>query len=188
MKTKIAIIIILLISFIISSCGQRGSIADNFLEYDSTELLTEHPERDFLSDRIPVFSGKYPPEWENALFGAEGLIILLFSSGDIEAAWLGRDYSGAYMMIIPIPYSDEKLTDLFFTTLNTGRVLESTKTTRINGQSAAIAEYTRDGDLVIEAVIVRAKWALLITAVFPTEKETEFRPLIEAMINTLEIK
>ena len=184
MSTKITTIIILLMSFILSSCEQRESIADSFLEYDSTEFISENND---LSDRIPVFSVKYPPEWEYGWVGDSGVIALMISSGDVEAAFFGQDDSDAFMMIIPIPYSGEKLTDVFFTTLNAGRVLESTKTTRINGQSAAIGEYTNNGDLVIEAVIVRAKWALLIVAQFPTDKETEFRPHIEAMISTLDI-
>ena len=158
---------------------QGASITDGFLQYDSTNDV---------SDRIPVFSVKYPPGWEYAWVGDSGVIALLISSGDIEAAWLGQDESGALMMIIPAQYSGEKLTDLFYTTLDTGIVLEPTKTTSINSQDAAIAEYTRKGNLVTEAVIVRSKWALLIVAHFPIEKETEFRPLIDAMISTLEIK
>ena len=188
MKTKIAIIL-LLISFILSSCGQRGSIADNFLEYDSTEFITENTESDFLSDRIPVFSVKYPPEWEYTWAVDSGVIGLIISSGDIEAAWKMQDYPGARIMIIPIQYSGEKLTDLFYTILNGWhRTLEPSTTTTINGQDAAWAEYTDKGNLYIEAVIIQAKWALLIVADFPTEKETEFRPLMEAIISTIEIK
>ncbi|MFA9402759.1 MAG: hypothetical protein ACERKY_06790 [Anaerolineales bacterium] len=185
MSTKITIIIILLMSFILSSCEQRESIADSFLEYDSTEFISENND---LSDRIPVFSVKYPPEWEYGWVGDSGVIALMISSGDVEAAFFGQDDSGAFMMIIPIPYSGEKLTDMFYTTLNAGGVLEPSKTTRINGQNAAKAEYTRKEDAFIEVVIARGEWALLIVAQLPTEKATEFRPLIEAMISTLDIK
>jgi hypothetical protein len=185
MNTKITTIIILLMSVTFSSCGQRESIADSFIEYDSTELITENND---LSDRIPVFSVKYPPGWGYAWVGDSGVIALLISSGDLEAAWLGQDYSGATMMIIPVPYSGEKLTELFYSTLDAGRAMEPSTTTIVNGQGAALAEYTRKGNLFIEAVIVRAKWALLIVSHFPTEKETEFRPLLEVMISTLEIK
>jgi len=92
------------------------------------------------------------------------------------------------MMIIPAPYSGEKLTDMFYSTLDSHRALEPSQTTSINGQDAALAEYKRNEDLVIEAVVVRENWALLIVAQFPIEKATEFRPLIDAMISTLEIK
>jgi len=187
MKTKIAMSIVLLISFMLSSCRQRGSIADNFLEYDSTELINE---KNDLSDRIPIFSVKYPPEWEYGWFGDSGVIGLMISSVDPKDAFLGRDESGAAFMIIPIPYSGEELTDLFYTILNGWHRhsgLES-HTTTINGQDAAWAEYTDEDSLYIETVIVRAEWALAIVAHFPAEKETEFRPLIEATIGTIEIK
>jgi hypothetical protein len=185
MYTKITSIIILLMSFILSSCGLRESIADSFIAYDSTEFIAENND---LSDRIPVFSVKYPPDWEYGWVADSGVIALLISSGDVKTAFSRQDYSGAFMMIIPAPYSGEKLSDMFYATLDAGKVLEPSKMTSINGQSAAIAEYIRNGNLVIEAVVVRAKWALLIVSQFPTEKETEFRPLIDAMISTLEIK
>jgi len=185
MRTKFSIII-LFISVILSSCGQRESIADNFIEYNSTEYITKNNN---LSDRIPVFSVKHPPEWEHGWVGDSGVIAFLISSGDLEAAFFGRDDSGASFMIIPMPYSGEELTNLFYTILNGWhRTLEPSTTTTINGQDAAWAEYTDKDDLYIEAVISRAKWALLIVAHFPTEKETDFRPLIEAAIRTIEIK
>ena len=185
MDTKITTIIILLVSIILSSCGQSESIADTFIEYDSTEFVTEN---DDLSDRIPVFSVRYPPDWEYAWVGDSGVIALLISSGDIEAAWKMQDYTGATMMIIPIQYSGEKLTDLFYSTLDTGRALEPSRTTSINGQDAAWAEFTRNENLFIEVVVVRAEWGLTVFAYFPTEKETEFRPLLEAIISTIEIR
>jgi hypothetical protein len=183
--TAITTIIILLMSVTLSSCAQKESIADSFVEYDSTEFITENSN---LSDRIPVFSVKYPPDWEYAWVGDSGVIALLISSGDAEAAWLGQDHSGATMMIIPIPYSGEELTDLFYSTLDAGKALEPSTTTIINGQDAARAEYTRKENLFIEVVIARENWALPIVSYFPTEKETEFRPLIEAIITTIEIR
>jgi len=185
MNIKIIMIISLLMSILLSSCGQGKSIADSFKEYDSTEFINENND---LSDRIPVFSVKYHPDWEYGWVGDSGVIALLISSGDVNSAFFGQDDSGAFMMIIPAPYSGEKLTDMFYSTLDAHRVLEPSKTTSINGQDAALAEYTRNGDLVIEAVIVREKWVLLVVAQFPTEKEVEFRSIIESMINTLEIK
>jgi hypothetical protein len=185
MYTKITSIIILLMSFILSSCGLRESIADSFIAYDSTEFIAENND---LSDRIPVFSVKYPPEWEYGWVGDSGVIGLMISSGDISAAFKGQDESGANIMIIPIAYSGEKLTDLFFSILNGWHsTLEPSTLTTINGQDAAWAEYI-DEDIYIEVVIARAEWALLIVSNFPTEKEMEFRPLAEAMIGTIEIK
>ena len=185
MRYKITIII-LLISIILSSCGQRKSIADNFIEYDSTEYITKNNN---LSDRIPVFSVKHPPEWEHGWVGDSGVIAFLISSEDLEAAFLGRDDSGTVFMIIPIPYSGEELTDLFYTILNgSHRTLEPSTTTTINGQDAAWAEYTDKNNLYIEVVIARAEWALLVVAYYPAEKEIEFRSLIEATISTIEIK
>lgn len=185
MNTKIMNIIILLVGFILSSCEQRESITNSFIEYDSTEVIIENS---YLSDRIPAFSVKYPPDWEHAWFGDSGVIGLLISSGDIEAAWKTPDYPEAKMMIIPIQYSGEKLADIFYSTLDTGRALEPSKTTSINGQEAAWAEYTRIEKLFIEVVVARENWALLIVSDIPTEKGTEFRPLIEAIISTIEIK
>jgi hypothetical protein len=182
MNTKIIIITLLALSAILSGCGQKESITDSFVEYDSTEFLAEHQD---LSERIPLFSVKNPPKWENSWVGDSGVIALLFSSGDLNAAWTMQDYSGASLMIIPIPYSGQKLTDLFYTTLDSGNVLVPATTTNINGQDAARAEYTRKGNSVVEAVIVRENWDLLIVAQFPTEKETEFRPLIDAIISTI---
>ena len=166
---------------------QSGSIADNFLEYDSTELINE--EKD-LSDRIPIFSVKYPPEWEYGWFGDSGVIGLMISSVDPKDAFAGRDESGAVMMIVPVLYSGEELTDLFFTILNGWHRYSGLEsyTTTINGQDAAWAEYTDEDSLYIEVVIVQAEWALPIVAHFPVEKETEFRPLIETTISTIEIK
>jgi hypothetical protein len=186
MKTKIAIII-LLISFIISSCGRTGAISDNFLVYDSTEFINSN--NALLSDLIPVFSVKYPPEWKYSWVGDSGVVGLLISSGDIETAWLERDYAGAKLMIIPAPYAGEKLTDMFYTIINGSHTaLEPSTTTSINGQQAAWAEYTDNGNSFVEVVIARTKWALLIVADYPTGKETEFRPLLEAIISTIEIK
>ena len=161
--------------------------ADNFLEYDSKELINEKKD---LSDRIPIFSVKYPPEWEYGWFGDDGLIALLISSVNPSDAFFGRDESGAIIMIVPVPYSGEELTDLFFTILNGWHRYSGLEsyTTTINGQDAAWAEYTDEDSLYIEVVIVQAEWALPIVAHFPVEKETEFRPLIETTISTIEIK
>lgn len=185
MSIKTTTILILIMSVTLSSCRQVESIEDDFIEYDSTEFITGNID---VSDRIPVFSVKYPPDWEHAWVVDSGVIALLVSSGDIEAAWRMQDYPGAFMMIIPIPYDGEKLTDLFYSTLNAGKALEPSTTTFVNGQDAALTEYTRGEGMFIEGVIARARWALLIVANFPTEKEATFRPFIEAMIRTLEIK
>ena len=184
------IVVILLINFILTSCGKQKSLADSFNEYDSTEFISEKAENDYLSNRIPVFSIKYPPEWEYGWFGDSGVIGLMISSVDPKDAFAGRDESGAAMMIIPIPYSGEELTGLFYTILNGWHRYSGLEsyTTTINSQDAAWAEYTDDDNLYTEVVIVRDEWALLIVAHFPAEKETEFRPLIEAIIYTIEIK
>jgi len=179
---------ILLVGLMFSGCGNEQSLADNFKEYDSTEFITENAGNEFLTDRIPVFSVKYPPEWEYGWVGHSGVIALMISSGDVNSAFFGRDEAGAYLMIIPIPYSGERLTDIFYTTLDSGRPLESSELTKINGQDAAMADYARDEDLIIEAVIARENWALLIVAKTPAGKEMEFRPLLEAAIYTMEIK
>jgi hypothetical protein len=186
MNSRVAIFIILLGCFMLSSCcGQGESLAEGFAEYNSTEVITEYPD---ASDRIPIFSVKYPPDWKYGWVGDSGVIALLISSGDVNSAFYGQDDSGAFMMIIPAPYSGEKLTDMFYTTLDAHIPLEPSQATSINGQDAALAEYTRNEDSFIEAVVVRGNWALLIVAQFPTEKATEFRPLIDAMISTLEIQ
>jgi PBP1b-binding outer membrane lipoprotein LpoB len=44
--------------------------ADSFIEYDSTAYISENG----LSNRIPVFSVKYPPEWKYGWFGDSGII------------------------------------------------------------------------------------------------------------------
>jgi hypothetical protein len=186
MKTKIAILI-LLMSFVLSSCGQSGSISDNFLEYDSTEFINSN--NALLSDLIPVFSVKYPPDWKYSWVGDSGVVGLLIASGDIEAAWLGRDYAGAKLMIIPAPYAGEKLTDMFYTIINGAHTsLEPSTTTSINGQDAAWTEYTDNGNSFIEVVIARTRSAVLIVADYPARKETKFRPLLEAIISTINIK
>jgi len=185
MSSRVTIFIILLGCCIVSSCGQGESLVESFAEYSSTEVITEQPD---LSNRIPAFSVKYPPDWKYGWVGDSGVIALLISSGDVNSAFYGQDDSGAFMMIIPAPYSGEKLTDMFYSTLDAHRVLEPSQTTSINGQDAALAEYTRNEDLVIEAVVVRDNWALLIITKFPTEKATEFRSLIDAMISTIEIQ
>ena len=182
MDTKIkTILFVLVASFILLGCGQKQSITDNFTQYDSTDFIKEND----LSDRIPVFSVKYPPEWEYGWFSDSGVIALLISSGDVNAAWSLQDTSGATMMIAPFPYSGEKLTDLFFFASDKG--LEPSTTT-INGQEAARIEYTDDGQLRIEVVIVREKWALSVVTFFPAEKDAEFRSLIDGIIGTIEIK
>jgi Tol biopolymer transport system component len=184
MNTKIFIITLLPLSAILSGCEQKETITDSFVEYDSIEFLAEH--RD-LSERIPLFSVKYPPEWSYGWVGDSGIIALLLASGDLNAAWTMQDYSGASLMIIPIPYSGQKLTDMFYTTLDSGNILGSATTTTINGQDAARAEYTRKENSVTEAVIVQENWGLLIVAQFPIEKEEEFRPFVDAIINTIAI-
>jgi len=159
--------------------------ADGFAEYSSTEVLTEHPD---FSSRVPVFVIGYPPDWQYGWVGDSGVIALMISSGDVRSAFSGRDPSGAYMMVIPMTYAGQKPAELFYSTLNTRSPLEPSQNTSINGQEAAIAEYTRDQDTFIEAVIVRGNWALLIVAKLPTEKTAEFRPLIETMIYTVVIQ
>lgn len=185
MNTKTSTIIILLICVVMSSCTQAESVADSFIEYDSSEFIAENQD---LPRPIPVFSLKYPPDWDHGWVGDSGIISLMVSSGDYKDAFFGRDTSSAIMMVIPIEYSGEKLADLFFTKLNAGRTIEQSRSAFINGQEAAIAEYTDEENLVIEAVIVRGEWALLIFVQFPNEEEEEFRPFMEAMIDTIEIQ
>jgi len=117
LKDKI-IISILLVSFMGSGCGNGESVADSFKEYDSIEFVTEGKD---ISDRIPVFSVKYPPDWEYGWVGDSGVMALIISSVDVNSAFFGREESGAYLMIIPFPYSSETLTDIFYTTLDSGR-------------------------------------------------------------------
>ena len=184
MSTKITIMI-LLVCFLFSSCGQGESIAEGFVTYDSTEFIIEYEE---LTDRTPVFSVKYPPTWEKSWVADSGIIGLMFSSGDVEDAWKGRAPSDARLMIIPIPYAGQEVTSLFFSTLEAGKKLEPIPISAINGQHTAWAEYARNGESNIEAVIVRDNWALLVVAHFPTNNEAEFRPVLEALIQTLEIE
>ena len=75
---------------------------------------------------------------------------------------------------------DEEITDFFSSE-------ESTLVT-INGQDAARIEYTDDERTNIQIIIVRGKIALVVVSEYPNEKDTEFRPLVEAIINTIEIK
>ena len=78
------------------------------------------------------------------------------------------------------------MTEFFYSTLDARRPLDGRETT-INGQDAAWAEYSRDENSVIEVVIVKESWAILIVADYPAEKEGEFRPLVEATIQTIKI-
>jgi hypothetical protein len=181
MSAKNIIKIILVLCSILTSCTQTPSPTEGFVQYDSTEYVAEND----LSDRIPAFSFKHPLDWEHAWVGDSGIIGLLIASGDLEAAWKMRDYTGATMMIIPFAYAGQELTDLFYTT----RIpVESYETTSINGQDAAWGETTINENLYIEVVIVNENWGLTSFAFFPPEKETEFRPVLEAIISTIEIK
>ena len=75
---------------------------------------------------------------------------------------------------------DEELTDFFSSD-------ESTLVT-INGQDAARIEYTDDERMNIRIIIVRGKIALGVDSEYPIEKDTEFRPLVDGIINSIEIK
>lgn len=194
MYTKLyTIFLVLVTSITLTGCGQKQSITDNFVEYDSTDFIEEND----LSDRIPVFSVKYPPEWEVGWFADSGAIALLISSGDVDAAWSMQDTSGAFMMIMPSRYdseeyngkklSDLELTDLLYGT-GWGNILKEPSTITINGQDAARVEYNYNERVTIEVVIVREEWVLNVMGFLPPENETEFRSLLEGMIGTIEIK
>ena len=184
MKRSTATIMLLLISITLSSCGQRGVSTDGFIEYNSNEFITENST---LADRIPVFTVNYPPDWGHHWVGDSGVIALLIASGDLQAAWREQDYTGARMLIIPAPYSGQELTEFFYSTLDARTKLDGKKT-EINGQQAAIAEYTRRENSYIEVVIVKGDRALLVVADFPIERESEFRSIVEATINTIEME
>ncbi len=158
---------------------------ENFVEYDSTDFIAEND----LADRVPVFSVKYPPEWQYDWFADSGAIALLISSGDVNDAWSLQDTSGATMMIIPAPYEGKNLTDMFLIEADRrDEAVEEPITLTINGQAAARVEYINNGRLQIDVVIVRENFALHAAASIPPEKEAEFRALLEAVISSIEIK
>ena len=116
-------------------------------------------------------------------FADMGVYYFVIVSGDLDAAQSTLD-SGAQMIIIPSEYSGEELKDLFFFAPDESK----SSPTTINGQEAAKVEFTENKQLKIELVVVRENWALVVLATFPSEKEMEYRPLIEEIINTIEIK
>lgn len=189
MITKTTLVNLLLICMLLSACGQEASLADKFTEYNSTPYLDEHPT---LSTRIPVFTVKYPPDWNHGWVADSGIIALFFASGDLETAFRGRDDEGAFVMVVPwnIPaeYTGKKPGEMFYTTLELHVPLEPSETTPINGQDAALVEYSHDNETTIEAVVVRGDWALLVVARFPSDKDADLRPSIDAMISTLQIQ
>jgi len=77
MNSRVTIFIVLLVCLMLSSCGQGESLVESFAEYNSTEVIIEHPD---VSNRIPVFSVKYPPDWKYGWVGDSGVIALLISS------------------------------------------------------------------------------------------------------------
>jgi hypothetical protein len=158
---------------------------ENFIAYDSTDFIKEND----LADRIPVFSVKYPPEWEYKWFSDSGAIVLLISSVDVNDVWSLQDTSGATMMVIPEPYDGKSLTDMFIIESDRrDRTVEEPITLTINGQDAARVVYMNNGQFLIDVVIVREEFALHAVAFFLPEKEAEFRPLLETMINTIQIR
>ena len=183
MNRKLATFMLVLMSIALFGCAQKGESTAGFIEYDSTEFLNANEE---LSERIPVFTAKYPPNWAHHWVGDSGVIALLIASDDLEAAWKDRDYTSARMLIIPVPYSGQELTEFFYSTLDAHIPHEGTKM-EINGQDAAWTEYARNEHFYIEAVIAKKDWAILVFADYPAEKEGEFRALIEATIHTIKV-
>ena len=192
MNTKVYVILsVLVTSYILLGCGQKPSITEGFVEYDSQHIresddlprYSSNIEDKNLAKYIPRFTFKHPPDWEYGWFADMGVYYFVIVSGDLDAAQSTLD-SGAQMIIIPSEYSGEELKDLFFFAPDESK----SSPTTINGQEAAKVEFTENKQLKIELVVVRENWALVVLATFPSEKEMEYRPLIEEIINTIEIK
>ena len=192
MNKKVNVILsVLVTSCILLGCGQQPSITGNFVEYDSQHIresddlprYSSNIEDKTLANYIPRFTFKHPPDWEYGWFADMGIYYFVIVSGDLDAAQSSLD-SGVQMIIIPYEYSGEDLTDLLFFAPDG---LEPSSTT-INGQEAVRVEFAEDQQLKIELMIVREKWGLDVLAEFPSEKEKEYRPLLEEIIKTIEIK
>lgn len=162
---------------------------ESFIEYDSTEYINENG----LSDRIPVFSVKYPPEWKYRWYGDgdQGGIALVISSVELYDAFTLQYTSGNSIYIIPMPYNGEKPTDLFFGYERSDKIIEEPMAITINGQDATRVKFVNNEQIQTEILIVEGKWALNAMYTFPTDKEAEFlrfQLLVETIISTIAIK
>jgi hypothetical protein len=175
---------LILISLILSGCANKQSATDNFTAFDPTNCVYYDSINydEYFSAHASSYSFKHPPEWDCGWFADSGIRGLLLSSCDPDAAFQLKCTSGIVMDFFLGVNSDddEEITDFFSS--------EEATLVTINGQDAARIEYTRGERMNIQIIIVREKIALGVLSKYPIEKDTEFRPLVEAIINTIEIK
>jgi hypothetical protein len=113
---------------------------------------------------------------------------LLLASGDVTSAFGLEDTSGALMRFFFGDYSNEDLIENL-ALLSVEEIIEEPALVTVNGQKAAKAVYTtKDGRTVIETIIIKETSALYVFSDFPSEKNQDFRLLIEDVISTIEIK
>ena len=173
---------LILISLILSGCANKQSATDNFIAFDPTNCVDYDSinYNEYFSAHASTYSFKHPPEWDCGWFAFPGMVGLLLSSGDATAAFQFQDTSGVVMTFFLDENSDAELTDIFSS--------EEATLVTINGQDAARIEYTDDERMSIWIIFFRGKITLSVVSHYPIEKDTEFRPLVESIINTIEIK
>ena len=94
--------------------------------------------------------------------------------------------------MMPIPKKQENANQIvandFLPSDENAKVIEEQKNIKINGQEATRVVYASDRLLGIILVIDTERFKFMIIAQTEIAREAEFRPLLEAMINSLETK
>ena len=186
MKPHFVILSCLLIfSLVLSGCASAETVVKDFKEFDPTACLNYDTA---FEEYASNYTLKVPPEWQCGWFGDSGVFGLVLSSNDIVSAFSLQDSSGALTLIFLSEYSGQELTTLFSPRAATGKIVEEAELTTINGQEAATIAYTEGSQTIIEAVVAKEDVFLSVIGSFPSDKERQFRPFVEGIISTVEVK
>ena len=197
-KTGLIAALFLLLLGLTACSSSSDKLAAGFIPYRSAEICKESPNfaacKEGISSAIKPFRIKYPADWEIGWFADGGVTALLIASGDINDAWIAENYDEGLVMILPGGYGGSEGNPLDEFVFKEGEVVSGPTRTEINGADTNMVIFIDEG-LVhgepafnIEYTVVYKEAIFHIIATAPLDKETEYRPYLEAIVSTLEFE